>query len=251
MSEFALYREPTVLESVKHRQLKLVPLVDHSVASNMQACFLAAAEFAQAAREYTIVFVRPQVEGKPQVQAIAILGVADGENLFVEAAPGSAWDARYVPAYIRRYPFWATQIDDSKTQAVMIDAWWKGFSETEGEPLYEHDGRPAKRLAEAVSFLERFDVEAEHTLALCRRLVELDLLREMTVSATLPGDTKLALDGFLAVDEAKLLALPDAQVVELHRSGTLGVLYAHLASLGNLQALLDRKARRMAGSPAL
>jgi hypothetical protein len=246
LSEFALYREPTVLESVKHRQLKLVPLVDHSVASSMQACFLAAAEFAQAAREFAIVFVRPQVEGKPQVQPIAMLGVTEGENLFVEAAPGSKWDARYVPAYIRRYPFWATELEGSKTQAVLIDAWWKGFSETEGEPLYEADGTPAKRLVEAVGFLERFDVEAEHTLTVCKRLDELGLLRQMTVTATLPGDTNLALDGFLAVDEAKLLALPDAQVAELHRSGTLGVLYAHMASLGNLQALLDRKARRMA-----
>jgi hypothetical protein len=248
LSEFSLYREPIVLESVKHRHLKLAQVVDHSVASNMQACFLAAAEFAQAAREYPIVFVRSQLEGQQLVQPIAILGVTERENLFVEAAPGSLWDARYMPAYVRRYPFWATRVDGTQTQAVMIDAWWKGFSETEGDPLYEADGRPAKRLAEAVGFLERFDVEAEHTLAVCKRLVELDLLREMTVTATLPGDTKLALDGFLAVDEAKLLALPDAQVAELHRSGTLGVVYAHMASLGNLQALLDRKARRMAGS---
>lgn len=248
MSEFALYREPTVLESDKHRHLKLLPLVDHSVASHMQACFVAAAEFTHAAREFVIVFVQAQGEAKSQLQPIVMMGVAERENLFVAAAAGSAWDARYVPAYIRRYPFWATSIEGSKAQAAMIDAWWRGFSETEGEPLYEADGQPAKRLAEALVFLERFDVEAEHTLAVCRRLVELDLLRPMTVTATLPGDTKLALDGFLAVDEAKLRALPDARVAELHRDGTLGLLYAHLASLGNLQALLDRKARRLAGA---
>ena len=245
MSDYALYREPTVLESVKHRGLKLAPLVDHAVASRMQASFLAAAEFAHAAREYTIVFVRSQVESKTQVHPIVMLGVAEGENLFIEAADGSAWDARYVPAYIRRYPFWTTQVDDTKTQAVLIDAWWRGFSETEGEALYEADGRPAKRLLDAIDFLKRYDLEAERALAFCARLVELGLLHDMTVTATLPGETPLALDGFLAVDEARLLALPEAQVVEMHRNGMLGLVHAHLASLGNLQALLDRKARRM------
>jgi SapC len=245
LSDYALYREPTVLESVKHRGLKLAPLVDHAVASRMQASFLAAAEFTQAAREYTIVFVRSQVEGKSQVHPVVMLGVAEGENLFVAAAEGSAWDARYVPAYVRRYPFWTTQVDDTKTQAVLIDAWWRGFSETDGEPLYEADGQPAKRLIDAIDFLKRFDFEAERALAFCARLVELDLLQNMTVTATLPGETPLALDGFLAVDEAKLLALPEAQVAEMHRNGMLGLVYAHLASLGNLQALLDRKARRM------
>ena len=66
MSDYALYREPTVLESVKHRRLKLLPLVDHAVASRMQASFLAAAEFTHAAREYVIVFVRSQAKGKVQ-----------------------------------------------------------------------------------------------------------------------------------------------------------------------------------------
>ena len=248
MSDYALYREPTVLESVKHRGLKLMPLVDHAVASRMQASFLAAAEFTHAAREYVIVFVRSQVEGKAQVHPIVMLGVAEGENLFVAAADGSAWDARYVPAYVRRYPFWTTEVDATKTQAVLIDAWWRGFSETEGEPLYEADGQPAKRLLEAIDHLKRYDFEAERALAFCARLVELDLLREMTITATLPGDKPLALDGFLAVDEPKLLALPDAQVAELHRNGMLGLIYTHLASLGNLQALLDRKARRMASA---
>ena len=248
MSDYALYREPTVLESVKHRGLKLLPLVDDAVASRMQASFLAAAEFVHAAREYVIVFVRSQVQGKAQVHPIVMLGVVEGENLFVAAADGSAWDARYVPAYVRRYPFWTTEVVATKTQAVLIDAWWRGFSETEGEPLYEADGQPAKRLLEAIDFLKRYDLEAERALAFCARLVELDLLRDMTITATLPGDKPLALDGFLAVDEPKLLALRDAQVAELHRNGMLGLIYTHLASLGNLQALLDRKSGRMTGA---
>lgn len=247
MSEFALYREPTVLDFIQHRHLKLAPLTDHTAASGMHACFLAAAEFTPAAREFVIVFVRDQVDGKPQVQPIVLLGVTPGENLFIQGASGSPWEARYVPAYVRRYPFWTTQIPDVDVPAVMFDAWWKGFSQTEGDPLYEAENKPAPRLAEAIGFLEQFDAEAASTLLFCNRLVELDLLREMTANVTLPDGKTMALNGFLTIDDAKLQALPDAQVIELHRNGILGLLHAHLSSLGNLQALLERKARRMAG----
>ena len=38
---------------------------------------------------------------------------------------------------------------------------------------------------------------------------------------------------------------PIVPVVEMHRNGMLGLLHAHLLSLANLQALVDRKGRRM------
>jgi len=250
LSQFALYRDPIVLDSVEHRDFRLVAPTDHTMASGMHACFLAAGEFAPASREYAIVFVRDPVDGQPQWQPIVMLGVSAGENLFVEAAAGSPWNARYVPAYIRRYPFWTAQLPGLENTAVMIDRGWKGFSRTEGEPLYEPDGKPAARLVEAMGFLEQFEVQADNTLAVCRRLAEFELLREMTANATLADGSTLALNGFFVVDEAKLRALPDAQVIELHRSGALGLVHAHLASLGNLQALLERKAQRLAGHGA-
>lgn len=249
MSQFSLYREPVVLDFVAHRHLKLVPIDDHTAASGMHACYLTMAEFTHAARDFVIVFARVEGDGRAQFQPIVILGVTEGENLFVGAAPGSPWDARYVPAYIRRYPFWVTEVDGVAAPVMMIDTWWKGFSTTEGDPLYEGDNRPAPRLAAAIAFVEEFDREATRTQGACDRVAELDLLREMTASVTLPDGKTLSLNSFFAVDAEKLQSLPDAQVIELHRNGVLGLLHAHLASLGNMEALLERKARRMAGTP--
>jgi len=248
VSEFALYREPIVLDSILHRDLKIKRFVDPTVASGLRACYLAAGEFTQAAREFVIVFLRTAVEGRPQVQPIVLLGVIPGENLFVHTTNGPPWDARYVPAYIRRYPFWTTRLEGQPDPAVMVDLWWQGLSPTEGEPLYEADGRPAPRLLEAIDFLLQFDDEVARTEAFCNRLDELGLLDDMSADLTLPDGSKLVLNGFLTVDEARLKALPDAQVVELHRSGALGLLNAHLSSLDNLHALLERKARRMGGA---
>lgn len=150
-----------------------------------------------------------------------------------------------MPAFIRRYPFWVTQVDGLEAPAVMIDRAWEGFSETTGDPLYAAEGEPAPRLAAAIEFMDQFEVEASRTLNFCARLSELGLLREMTANVTLADGKKLALDGLLTVDDAKLQALPDAQVLELHRNGMLGLMHAHLLSLANMQALVERKAQRM------
>lgn len=242
MSQFALYREPVVLDVVKHRHLKLVPLTDHSMSGAMHASFLAAAEFTAAARDFVIMFVRDEGAGQSRVQPIVLLGVVPGENLFVD---GARWDARYVPAFIRRYPFWTTQLEGIADPVVMIDAWWRGFSETEGDPLYVGENQPAPRLAEAIEFITNFEIEAARTLEFCDRLAGLGLLREMTANVTLPDGKKLALEGLLTVDDTKLQALPDAQVIEMHRNGMLGLVHAHLLSLANMQALVERKAQRM------
>jgi hypothetical protein len=231
-----------VLDFVKHRHLKLAPLSDHSMAASMHASFLAAAEFTAAARDFVIVFVNDAVEGRMQVEPIVLLGVTAGENLYLD---GTRWDARYVPAYIRRYPFWLTQAPGIEDPVVMIDQGWPGFSEGEGDPLYAGDNQPAPRLAAAMEFITQFEVEAARTLQFCQRLSALGLLRTMTANLTLPGGQSLALDGLMTVDDAKLQALPDAQVIELHRNGMLGLLHAHLLSLANLQALVERKARRL------
>ncbi len=249
MTDFVLYREPTVLDVVKHRHLKLLPLADHSMTAGMHSCFVTAAEIAHAAREFMIVFVRDGVDAAAvPVQPIALLGVGAGENLFVD---GTRWNAGYVPAYIRRYPFWAAQIEGVAAPALLFDKWWHGFSEIAGEALYDADAQPSPRLAEAIGFVENFEVETARTRAFCERLVALDVLRELTATLALPDGSKRALNGLLAVDETLLRALPDASVLELHRSGMLALISAHRMSLANLQGLAERKAKRMqAAAPA-
>ena len=72
MSQFALYRDPVLLEPVKHRHLKMAKLTDHGMAAAMHASFLAVAEFTSAAREFVIVFVRDTIEGKLQAEPIVL-----------------------------------------------------------------------------------------------------------------------------------------------------------------------------------
>lgn len=245
MIDTVLYRSPVLLDPARHRNRKVVELTDFSIAAGMHAAYLTMTEFSQAALDFPILFVATGERdgaGRGVVAPIVLLGLTAGENLHVE---GERWDARYIPAFIRRYPFLTAPLQDRPAPGVLVDTVWSGFSETAGEPLFEADDKPAPALLRAMDFLGRFELEAQRTSAFCARVVELGVLKEMKADVTLPRDTSLTVDGFFSVDEDALRALPDAKVLELHRSGLMTVLHVHLLSLANMRHLVLRKAQRM------
>ncbi len=250
MINSALYRQPVLLDAVQHRAKRMGVLADFSITKAMHAVFVTATELPQAALEFPVVFVQTgerDAAGRPLISPIVLLGLAQNENLFLA---GTRWDARYIPAFIRRYPFLTANLKGAAGPGVLIDAAWSGFSDTEGEPLFDEQGKPAPALQRAMQFLEMFEAEAQRTRAFCARLAELELLKEMKADATLPDGTKMSVDGFFTVDDEKLAKLPDATVLELHRNGMLALLHLHLASLNNLRHMVERKARQRAAAAA-
>lgn len=246
-----LHRRVEALDNTRHRQLKLVlPLTDWSPAAKLNSIFVAAVEFIDAAREYPLVFVRAgkDEKGTELVAPIAVLGVAQGENLFVN---GSTWRASYIPAVVRAYPFGIGRLDDQRF-AVCLDMAWEGVRPNgeEGEALFAEDGKNTELLNGMVKHLEAVDSEVHRTRAMCVRLQELGLLRDMRFDAKLPDGREHVVDGFLTVDEAKLQALPDATVLELHRNGMLALINAHLASLALMRRLLEWHVARLPAAQA-
>jgi hypothetical protein len=242
-----LYREPVLIDPAEHRHLRLGTFSDFSVTRQMHAVYVAATEFPLAALDFTIVFVNTGESPNIVMSPIVLLGLTPNENLYLD---GKRWDARYIPAFIRRYPFFSAHVRGTQQVGVMIDTAWSGLSTTEGEPLFEADDKPAPALERAVEFLKMFEVEAQRTRQFCQRLQDLALLRPMQVDATLPSGQHMAIDGFMTVDEEKLQALPEATVVELHRNGMLGLLHLHIASLANMRHLVERKGRAGTGPAA-
>ena len=240
MSTPPLYGNLVPLDREVHKNLRLnTELATVTRVVGMNSLFLAVVEFAEACKEYPIVFVRvgeAPTDGSVQsVAPLAVLGLKAGSNLFVK---DGKWIGNYVPAYLRRYPFAMARIDDKQdTVAVCYDSEWAGFSATEGMSLFAADGQPTEFLLNAKTFLESFEQESDRTRAACQQLAELDLLRDMRFEATLSNGEKIDVEGFLAVDEQKLAELADDKVVQLHRSGLLALLEMHRVSMGNMNRL--------------
>ena len=240
-----LHRQPIALDSDKHRNLKLrLPITDWSVAKDLNAMFVAAAEFGDVCREFPIVFVKAGKgpDGKDEIAPIAVFGLRQNENLYVG---GERWRAQYMPAILRAYPFCIARIDDQRF-AICIDTAWGGTSVLDGEPLFTETGARAKLMEQVTQHLEALETEIQRTRLVCQRLLELDVLREMRFDATLADGRQHSVDGFLTVDDKKMTELPDHVVVELHRSGLLGLVHLHWVSMGNMRRLVDWHVERSA-----
>jgi hypothetical protein len=241
-----LHKEPVALDTVLHRDLRLnlgTNAVDKLKA--FTSFMITSSEFAEAAREFPILFVRaaPDAKGADQVAPVAVFGLRIGENLFVK---DGRWTGTYTPAMLRAYPFTMARVENSDRWAMVFDNAWEGFSRTEGMPLFDEKGEATELLVNAHKFVQELENDIERTRLACQRLLELKLLKGMRFDATLPDGKTLSIDGFLTLDQEAFAKLPDATVGELHRNGLMYLLHAHHISLSNMRRLLER---RVAGEP--
>jgi hypothetical protein len=231
------YQRLVALDGNVHAKLKLSAPPDLKFSARSPVVPLLSVEFTEAAREYPIAFLRG-ADGT--LLPVALTGAPAGDNVYIDAA--GRWNARYVPAYVRRYPFmFARTSPDQLT--VCIDAAYPGFNETEGTPMFDSIGEPSPMLKQIVANLSEHQRQSTLTEVFVRRLESAGLLMEASAKANLNDGRRLDLTGFWIVDESRFRALPDATLKEWFASGEIGLIYAHLLSLGNLLELLRRQPR--------
>ena len=244
MSDAVYYEKPVALDREKHRRLKVRPTGSFAFAARANSLYLAGVEFNEACKEFAIVFTR--VAGGRTVP-VAMLGLRSQENLFVDG--DGKWDARYIPAFVRRYPFVLAELPGRTDMALCVDEAFAGLNPAEGEPLFDAGGHDTPFLKNALEFLGRYQAEYLRTEAFCQRLEQAGLLVEMNAKADLVDGRSFTINGLLIVDEKKLMALADATALALFRAGELHLISMHLVSLSNMQRLVDRMAARPSPLP--
>ena len=153
MSLGIIYEKPVLLNRHLHKRRRVLPNDSFAFSRKANSLYLACAEFAEACKEYAIVFAR--VDGG-RIAPLALLGLRDGENLFVNAQ--GRWEAHYVPAFVRRYPFVLAEFDGAQ-MGVCVDEAFSGISETEGEALFDAQGENTPYLQGALDFLNLYQTE--------------------------------------------------------------------------------------------
>ncbi|WP_130472097.1 SapC family protein [Candidatus Magnetaquicoccus inordinatus] len=233
MKQLLFYEQPVALNKERHRSFKIDNKgANYSFAQGTNSVIITGMEFVHVAKEYPIVFAKAGERTIP----LAMLGLRNDENLYVDAA--GQWDARYIPAFVRRYPFVLADSGDGNL-AVCIDEKFPGFNSESGTPLFTDEGEQAPLLENAIRFLKEYQGQNQRTEIFVNRLLEMELLTELTARAELAGGVKFSMGGLLVVDEKKLMELPQEKALELFRSGELGWIYAHLLSLSNMNRLAE------------
>jgi hypothetical protein len=233
--QLLIYESAVPMSAARHGGMSLEPSANYGFSAGVNAVPLMAIEFIRAATEYAIVFTTAGEDVLPA----AVLGVRQDQNLFLSA--DAQWKAKYIPAFIRRYPYVFSASSDGKTLTLCIDESHPGLNrDNRGERLFGDDGKPSAYTNQVLKFLQEYQAHFERTRLFGRRLKELGLLEPMQAQVTTPKGDKLTLNGFMAVSRAKLRALDGEALASLAKTDELELLYLHLYSMRNFSDVKDR-----------
>src|SRR3954471_10594528 len=103
-------------------------------------------EFQPVLHDYPIVFTG--AENTQSFAPVAVLGLAQGENLFLQ--DGKWASGIYIPAYARRYPFCMARVNvnkvEQKDRLICVE---KTFIDENGEPLFDAQQQPTSKWKDA------------------------------------------------------------------------------------------------------
>ena len=230
-----LYKALQPLTPEQHGKLRLRD-AGFGFAAQAAAIPLAAEEFAAASRSLPVVFAA-QAPHMP----VAVTSLATSGNGFVNA-DGTWRSGTYVPAYLRRYPFFLVRMAPGSEELVLcIDPEAPQLSETEGEPFFTADGKATPVVQRALEFAKAVEDAARRTELMIQGLNELEMLKPAVVQFDRAG-APFRIDGFHAVDRPTLMALPPEKLAELRDKGWLEAIIAQLISLQGLGEMSSQTA---------
>lgn len=204
-------------------------------------------EFGMAAASYPIIFVGQEFT------PVAVMGVRQGENLFVTER-GQIDPDFYAPAFVRRYPFVFANDNQGDRLLLCIDRDAPMVTNQPEVPLFEN-GQPSAFTQNAIEFCQEFERQRRSTSDFSAIIKRMGLFEEKTVNfqprdaqGNPAGDQQKIAD-YWAIDENKLNELSEEQFKELRANGALGAIYAHMISLLNWQRVIARAVRQQQTAP--
>ena len=234
------YQTAVPVNVQRHKNWSVKTGETYRFAAKVNSVPVTAIEFAEAASEYPVVFAGNEQTVFPSV----ILGGRENENLFVDA--DGRWLGKYIPAFVRRYPFVFSQDEEGTKFTLHIDETFEGCNQADrGERLFDADGEQTQFLKTVLNFLQDYQARFRRTQAYCARLLELKLLQPMQAQFTLSSGEQRSLSGFMTVDREKLKALPAETIADMMQKDELECTYLHLASLRHFQDMLERFAPKL------
>ena len=234
-----LYNKPELLNPEQHKGLGVNKIErPFQFAATARALPLTVSEIAAASHDYPIVFASLE-----SPVPLAVVGIIDDANLFV--SEGGQWEEhRYIPGYVRRYPFGAATETGGERFAVVIDSEYPGLSEGGETQLFEGT-EPTKFTSDAVDFTRRYEEDRQMTNQFIDMMKEMNILSGQTAQYTpTTGGDQVSFAQYVGFDENALKELDDEKFKQLRTAGVLPIIYSQLLSRTHWRGLVSRRAAR-------
>lgn len=238
-----------LLNNIDHQNTRVIHYFSPEFGDNLHSALVFPNEFTELQKEYPVLLRKDD----PQTgyQAIALLGFAAAENLYLNSQHAIGWDARYIPASIEKGPFLigfqrTSGMQDEEPDAVVhIDMNHPKVSTEQGQQLFLSQGGNSPYLEHISARLQTIHQGANLAPLFYKALEQLDLLEPVTIEFTLHNSEKIRLLGNYCINEQRLTILPAEALAKLQQSGFLALIYAMVFSMGNIRHLIERKNNKM------
>jgi hypothetical protein len=234
----------TVISREQHAGKRWKRYTSYSFAAGDAVAPLVAQELPRACLSLPIGFVKA---ANDVYQVVAVQGLQPGTNLWV--APDGRWLGGYVPAAYRGYPFVLANAEDGR-RVLCVRGDSDLVNETDGEPFFDEEGKPAKPVQDVLNFLEQVANNGRSTSRLCALLAEHGVIQPWEIQLK-AGDGEQKVQGLYRIDEAALNALPVEAFDALRKGGALPLVYCQLLSMQHLPKLGQLASRHAAAQAAL
>ena len=216
-----------------HAQKKVKEITSSDFAAQLQVAYVTLQEFTRAASIYPIVFLEDKQ--KDEFRPVVLLGLKPGANLFVDA--DGKWQASYIPAVIRRYPFTLAPGGADGQYLVCIDEESSLVSETEGAALFDISGTPTEVIDNVKRYLSELQQMEVTTHEFCTFLANHNMFTPLNLRVR-ESDGVKDIAGCYVINEERLNNLSDALFLEIKNKRYLPAVYAHLISLAQTERLV-------------
>jgi SapC len=226
------------LNSGQHGNMKIRRIEKAPIIGATHAVPVTVDEFALLQRHYPIVF-----SVGPEPVPLALMGLSEGTNVFLDENGLPHDPSTYIPAYMRRYPFLLARLrPESDELSLCFDPTSGAVGEfDEGEALF-NGTEPSDATKAILQFCEQFETAGQRTAAFIQELKKTDLLMDGEVAIQPEGsDQPFVYRGFRMVDEEKLRELRGDELRKMNQSGLLALIYAHLFSLSQIREVFSRQ----------
>ena len=243
------YNAVEPLNSTQHGKMKVRTILRMPQVAQTHAIPVTVDEFTLVQRHFPIVF---SVGDSPI--PIALFGLNEGVNVFLDQDGRPLDTSVYMPAYIRRYPFLLARLrPDSDELSLCFDPTANAVGDfDEGQALFEND-QPTEATKAILQFCEQFEAAGQRTAAFVDELTKNDLLMDGEVAIQPEGfQQPFIYRGFRMVDEEKIRNLRGDELRRMNQNGILPLIYAHLFSLTEMRSVFGRQMQQgkaPAGAP--
>lgn len=232
------YKALEPLNVTQHGKMKVRQITKGPAFGSTHAVPVTVDEFALVQRHYPIVFA---VGDNPV--PIALMGLNEGVNVFLDDDGRPIEPGLYVPAYMRRYPFMLARLrPDSDELSLCFDPTAGAIGDfEEGQPLFDGD-QPSEATKAILQFCEQFETAGQRTAAFLEEIKKSGLLMEGEVAIQPQGSEQpFIYRGFRMIDEEKVRNLRGDELRKMNQNGLLPLIYAHLFSLSQVRDVFARQ----------